>query len=188
VRRDPRIRLEVSPQVYAPAEDSFLLLSVIEVCEGEEVLDMGCGSGLLSLHMAKAGARVTAVDIDPVAVEDTEANARRNGIALDVIRSDLFAKVRGSFDLLVFNPPYLRGEVRGQEDLCWAGGELGTEVTGAFLEGARDHLRPGGRVLLLVSSDADGRSMRKALKGWSVREVASRTIFFEELKVLSLTL
>ena len=180
--------MEVFPQVYTPAEDSFLLLSAIEVVEGEEVLEMGCGSGLLSLHMAKAGARVTAVDLDHFAVRNTEGNARINGIPLDVRCGDLFERVHGMFDLVVFNPPYLRGSVQGQEDLCWAGGRSGTDVIRAFMKGVRHHLRPGGRVLLLVSDDTDRRSLGEAFEGWTVREMASRTLFFEELRVLSLTL
>ena len=65
MRRDPDIQLDVFPDVYTPAEDTFLMLSALEIVKGEKALEMGCGSGFLSLHMAKAGASVTAVDVDP---------------------------------------------------------------------------------------------------------------------------
>ena len=52
---------------------------------------MGCGSGLLALHMAKAGAEVAAVDVDERAVANTLRNAASNGLRLTVLRSDLFA-------------------------------------------------------------------------------------------------
>ncbi|MCX6650103.1 MAG: methyltransferase [Methanomassiliicoccales archaeon] len=186
--RDRDIQMEVFPEIYLPAEDTLLMLSALKVCRGERVLEMGCGSGFLSLHMARAGASVTAADVDPQAVRNTEENARRNTLDIRVVQSDLFQNVEGLFDLIVFNPPYLRGEVQGREDLCWAGGESGLEVTSGFLRGAREHLAPGGQVLILVSSDADELQLEELTQGWSKDIVTSKTLFFEELKVLRLTL
>jgi len=188
MQRDPSIVLEVGPGVYPPAEDTFLMLSAMSVGKGERALEMGCGSGLLALHMAKAGAEVTAVDVDGRAVTSTLRNAAANGLRLTVLRSDLFAEVEGEFDLLVFNPPYLRGVAEGEDDLCWAGGPGGTEVTARFLAQAKERLAPGGRVLVLVSSDAEPGAVARAMEGWNVRTLTSRTLFFEELRALEFTL
>jgi release factor glutamine methyltransferase len=187
MRRDRSIVLNVLPQVYSPAEDTFLLLSALDVETGERALEMGCGSGLLSLHMAKAGANVTAVDVDPHALLNTEQNADQNRLQIETVLSDLFQDVDGQYDIIVFNPPYLRGCGQGQEDLCWAGGDTGVEVMKEFLDGARKHLAPGGRVLLLVSSDVEPGSLASALSGWNAWPIASKNLFFEELKVLELT-
>ena len=176
------------PEVYAPAEDTFLLLSAVEVERGEKALEMGCGSGIISLHMAKTGALVTAVDTDERAVEATRNSASMNGLEIRVVRSDLFEAVTDRFDLIVFNPPYLRGEVRGQEDLCWAGGEDGVRLTARFLDETRAHLESRGRILLLISDDMEPEALGRALTGWNVETVASKTLFFEELRVLRLTL
>jgi len=178
----------VHPEVYAPAEDTFLLLSAVEVERGEKALEMGCGSGIISLHMAKTGALVTAVDTDERAVEATRNSASMNGLEIRVVRSDLFEAVTDRFDLIVFNPPYLRGEVRGQEDLCWAGGEDGVRLTARFLDETREHLESRGRILLLISDDMEPEALGRALTGWNVETVASKTLFFEELRVLRLTL
>ena len=186
--RDRSIVLEVDPGVYAPVEDTFLMLSALSVVPGEKVMEMGCGSGFLSLHLARAGADVVAVDLDRRAVANAVRNAVVNDIRLQVLSSDLFSDVEGEYDLLIFNPPYLRGTVQSDEDLCWAGGEDGVEVTARFLRGARDHLAPGGRVLLLLSSDMDDRALEQAMEGWEKRTLASRSLFFEELSVLELTL
>lgn len=188
MQRDPAISLEVLTQVYAPAEDTFLMLSALEVQPGQKVLEMGCGSGYLSLHLAKAGALVTAVDIDPYALRNTEENAERNGLSLKVLQSDLFLKVSGDFDLVVFNPPYLRGMVQEQEDLCWAGGEKGSELTDRFLSQVKDHLVKHGRVLVLFSSDVHTDDVERSLLGWKVKVLASKGLFFEELRVLELSL
>ncbi|HNX47492.1 MAG TPA: methyltransferase [Methanomassiliicoccales archaeon] len=186
--RDRSLQLYVHPDVYAPAEDTFLLLSAIDVEKGEKALEMGCGSGIVSLHMAKAGTKVTAVDIDERAIEALENSAMMNGLYIQAVQSDLFTDVEGRFDLIVFNPPYLRGDVQGQEDLCWAGGEDGVQLTSRFLKEAKEHLEPDGRVLLLVSDDMDPSALDEALSEWKVRTVACKTLFFEELRVLTLTL
>lgn len=185
--RDPSIQLDIHPEVYAPAEDTYLLLSAVHVERGERALEMGCGSGIIALHMAKAGALVTAADADERAVSATRNSAIMNGLAVRTFRSDLFDGVPGRFDLIVFNPPYLRGEVRGQEDLCWAGGEDGVALTSRFLAQARERLEPGGRIMLLISDDMEPGALEDALVGWKVETVACRTLFFEELRVLRLT-
>jgi release factor glutamine methyltransferase len=188
VLRDRSIRLDVHPEVYAPAEDTYLLLSAIDVRREERALEMGCGSGLISMHMAKAGAYVTAVDRDERAVKATRDSAIMNGLEVRTVVSDLFHEVKGRFDLIVFNPPYLRGEVQGQEDLCWAGGEDGVKLTARFLREAKDHLEPGGRLLLLISDDMDPAALEEALSEWRTEVLARKTLFFEELRVLKLTL
>lgn len=188
MQRDRSVQLDVHPDVYAPAEDTFLLLSAIDVERGEKALEMGSGSGIISMHMAKAGAVVTAADLDERAVIATENSAMLNGLKVRVVQSDLFSSISGRFDLMVFNPPYLRGEVRGPEDLCWAGGEDGVRLTARFLEEAREHLEPGGRVLLLISDDMAPSALEDALSGWRLETLCSKTLFFEELRVLRLTL
>jgi len=188
VQRDRSVQLDVHPDVYAPAEDTFLLLSAMDAKKGERALEMGCGSGIISLHMAKAGALVTAVDTDERAVAATRNSAAMNGLEVRTVLSDLFSEVKGKFHLIVFNPPYLRGEVLGSQDLCWAGGGDGVRLTARFLGQARDHLEPGGRILLLISDDMEPDALESALKDWSVETVARQTLFFEELRVLRLTL
>ena len=79
-----------------------------EVCGGERVLDVGCGSGILSICASKLGAReVCAYDIDPVAVRVSRENAARDGVTnMTVGVSDLLLgvdKTKGLYDLCVAN-------------------------------------------------------------------------------------
>src|SRR5512137_1989507 len=98
VRLDYSLDMEIeSSEVYSPSDDSFLLLKVTEVSPGEMFLEMGCGAGLVSLHAAKAGAAVTAADINPNAVRCTRRNAAHNNLRIEVLRSDLFENVKGSY-------------------------------------------------------------------------------------------
>jgi len=87
--------------IYEPKEDSFLILKYIKnYCNGN-VLDMGCGSGILSLEAMKYSKDVLGVDSNEECVEHCKKKE------INVVRSDLFSNVNGKFDLVIFNPPYL---------------------------------------------------------------------------------
>ena len=80
MKLDQSIDIDTLPEVYDPNEDSYLMLKIVEVKEGEMFLEMGSGTGLTAIHAAKAGARVTAADINPNAVQCTRRNALKNTI------------------------------------------------------------------------------------------------------------
>jgi release factor glutamine methyltransferase len=183
---DLNILIRPCEEVYGPSDDTWLLINALEVIRDERVLEMGCGTGVVSLHMAKMGAKVTCVDINPRAVECTKWNASRNDLLVNAMESDLFQMVPGTFDLMVFNPPYLRGTSEHMQDLSWAGGPTGTETLHRFLEQTEGHLADGGRLVVVVSSLMHQGALDKVLKGFQVRELASMRLFFEELKVLEL--
>lgn len=139
-------------QVYPPAEDSFLLLraALREVRERDRVLEVGTGSGYVAAGLADRAAAVVATDINPHAVRC----ARARGV--EAVRTDLFSGLCGSFDLILFNPPYLptMPEERIEDWLEYAldGGPTGRAVIERFIADLGRVLSPFGRVLLLVSS------------------------------------
>lgn len=186
MQRDERVRIECCSDVYAPAEDTFLLLGALRVGRDDKVLEMGSGTGVIAVHCAKGGAWVTAADINEAAVNCTKLNASINDVLVNVVQSDMFSSVEGKFDLIIFNPPYLRGEADDVKDLSWAGGPSGTEGLHRFLEQAMDHLEENGRIVIITSSDMDQNALGKVLRSFMVKELASMRLFFEELKVLEL--
>ncbi len=153
----------------------------------DHVLEVGCGSGLVSLELAGQVERLVALDINPHAVRV----AREKGV--EVVRSDLFGGIKGRFDLILFNPPYLPTQKSERSDqwinYALDGGESGRETIGRFLAHLADHLRPGGRALLLISSltgPAEVEGMAEAA-GLASERVASKGCFFERLMVLRIT-
>lgn len=100
------VTLEVPPTVFGdglhPTTATCLDLLAGLVRPGLRLLDVGCGSGALSVVAARAGADVTAIDIDPVAVAATVANATANGVAVDASTAPLSA-LDGSWDVVVAN-------------------------------------------------------------------------------------
>lgn len=111
VTAPPPLRCWVPRGVYAPQTDTHLLGRVLRregATAGSDVLDLGTGSGMLTVEAARLGGRVTAVDISWRAVAATWFNARLNGQTLRVRHGDLTAAVPGRrFDLVIANPRYV---------------------------------------------------------------------------------
>jgi len=177
------LAIEECTDVYPPKEDTFLLLECLDVAAGQRVLEMGCGTGLISCHIAAAGGALTAADINTHAVECTRKNLDRNRLPGEVIESDLFRNVPDSFDLIVFNPPYLAVEETGTLERAWAGGKEGLDVIDPFIKQVPDHLRPKGSLLILLSSEMDRTGLDSMLSSFSRRQLGSRHYFFEDLWV-----
>ncbi len=191
MKLDGSIDIDTVPEVYNPSDDSYLLLEVVEVTPGQTFLEIGSGTGLVSIHAAKAGAKVTACDINPHSVDCTRINAARNGQTVKVIESDLFERVHGIFDVIAFNPPYLPGKAASTAwiEKSWSGGEDGGEVARRFLEGAWRHLAPGGRIYLILSSLGGITSVLKVAKErYECEMLSEKRMFFESIFAFRLKL
>jgi release factor glutamine methyltransferase len=149
----------ITPSVFNPKSlrtGAFFAsqLDARVVPEGGEVLDMGTGSGVCALFAARLARRVVAVDINPAAVRCAGLNALLNHREhlIEVRHGDLFAPLRGeSFDLILFNPPFIRGTPRDDRDRAWRS----VDVAERFAAGLAAHLKPGGSALVLLSSFGD---------------------------------
>ena len=175
-------------EVYQPAEDTDLLLRAAqsEARPADSVLEIGCGSGFISLELGPKVAHLLATDINPHAVRAAKARG------IEVIRADLFRGIKGKFDLILFNAPYLPtvpAERTGQWiDYALDGGENGRQTVDRFIEDLAGHLRPGGRALLLISSLTGLAEVRRTAEaaGLTAEVVADEGCFFERLHVLRL--
>lgn len=137
--------------IYVPREDSFLLqIEVMDYARGK-VLDVGTGSGIQALAAAACDGtiKVTAVDIDKEAIERCKRDFKNSKTRFIV--SDLFSNVKGRFDTIIFNPPYLPDD-RHKNDISVIGGRKGHETIERFLNQANSYLNENGIILLLFSS------------------------------------
>lgn len=187
---NPEIDITECAEVYPPAEDTFLLLDSLEVSKGLKVLEMGCGTGLVSCHIAYNGAELTAADINPKAVDCTSNNLKNNNLKGSTVISNLFQNIHEKFNLIVFNPPYLSAEEEGCGiiEKAWAGGPTGTEILAEFLKQGRNHLLPDGRITVLLSSEMDLKVLDEVLSNFNRKKLKTRRCFFEELWVEELRL
>ncbi len=179
------ITIEVPGKLYCPREDSLLMANALEKqeLEGKEVLEIGCGSGLLAILAAKKGAIVTASDINTEAVKAASANAAANNVKIKFVESDLFQNLSGKYGLIFFNPPYLPDEC---SDLTYSGGSTGRDVAGRFISSSRPFLNHDGKILLLISSLTGEAEVLDIFKrnGFSAGVVARKKIPWEELAVI----
>jgi release factor glutamine methyltransferase len=183
--------LSVEPDVYNPAEDTYLLLEHIHPRPGETVLELGTGSGLIALACAKAGAKVVASDLNPSAVRNCRLNMERNSTLLphplDIRRGDLFSVLQPgeNFDLIIFNPPYVPTpdeEHLGQwMDMATSGGPDGLQVTSRFLSSLRQYLTTRGRAYTIISSQSPPSEVSALLKqGRLAGSIVGRQRFMDE--------
>ncbi|WP_299235057.1 HemK2/MTQ2 family protein methyltransferase [Natronomonas sp.] len=178
------------PTVYEPAEDSHLLAeAALDTIDGGRVLEVGVGSGYVAGRVAaETDATVLGSDLAPAACR----RARSEGI--DVVRGDLTRPfAAGSFDTVLFNPPYLPTppDVEWDDSLehALSGGPDGRRVIRPFLADVGRVLRSDGRGYLLVSSltGLDAVADLAADAGMATREIASESFPFERLVVLEIT-
>ncbi len=166
--------------VYEPAEDSWLMANHLPDLKGS-VLEIGCGTGIVSISLAKRGLKVTAVDKNPKAVEATRFNSINNNVEIEILEGDMFAPVSGrKFGTIVCNPPYLPPSDKEYQDpeldLAVEGGIGGTEFTEKLLSESVDYLEKDGSMYLIMSS------RMKSLGGkWKRTTIRQEKFFFEKL-------
>lgn len=182
----------ILPQVFNPTlfySSELLVDSLNEklVPAGSLVLDMGTGSGIGAIFAARWADRVVAVDINPDAVRCARINALLNDVqdTVAVVQGDLFAPLAGeSFDVILFNPPYYRGEPNSTLDHAFHA----TDVVERFADDLAAHLKPGGHALVLLSSTGDEASFLSVFRQHRLQTtpVARREMLLETLTLYQL--
>jgi len=148
------------------------------------VLDLGCGSGIGGVFAARRGSRVIAVDVNPEAIRCARLNAILNRVddKIEPRCGDLFAPVPDErFDLVLFNPPFYRGQPGDDLDRAWRG----EAVFERFASCLAQHLKVQGQALIVLSTDGEGDSLLKELarNGFATEPIARRDFVNEVITV-----
>jgi release factor glutamine methyltransferase len=147
-------------------ETEELVEMILKQMPGEnlQILDVGCGSGVIGLSLAagKPDSHVTLVDISEAALELTRENAEKLGLGhVDIFQSNLLDQVTGSFDLIVANLPYvpegeaatMARELAYDPSLALFSGVDGMDLLRRFIPVAYGFLKPGGWLALEIGYD-----------------------------------
>jgi release factor glutamine methyltransferase len=180
-----RLDLRVTPATLVPRPETELLVELalerIPAAAPVDVLDLGTGSGAVALAIAqdRPAARVVAVDASEEALAVARANAREHALAVEFVRSDWFAALRGrAFDVVVGNPPYLAADdphlanddLRHEPPAALVSGADGLDAIRRIAVEALAATRPGGW-LLLEHGLAQGEAVRAILAAAGWRDV-----------------
>ncbi len=156
-----KIKVDERALIPRPETETLADVAVKSIEDGFKVLDLCTGSGCIAVSVAKkcAGRRVsvTASDLSDAAIMLAKENAQLNGVNVEFVQSDLFTNVRGRFNLIICNPPYiktadiagLQKEVREYEPrIALDGGEDGLEFYRRIAKTIRRYLARDGVLLL----------------------------------------
>lgn len=176
----------VEPSVLVPRPDTETVIEVARAARPDRaapcrLLDLCTGSGVIAVSLAREypAAQVVATELSPAAAALARRNAARNAVAdrVDVREGDLFAPVRGErFDLIAANPPYIASaviptlspEVRREPVIALDGGPDGLAFYDRICAEAREHLAPGGAIVLEHGFDqADAVAARLTAAGFA---------------------
>lgn len=211
------LRLVVPKEVYSPSDDTdlslFFLKQWVDNIEQSplfpfqekhiQIFDMGVGSGILSLYLiSRLKAKgfipyVYGVDINPIAVQTAQFNAKLNDLEnyATFLTGKFFNPLKSipplpPFDFIISNPPYLAGEPktineanRQWIDYAWEGGIQGYEVTLNYLAELSPYLKPQGDFMLISSSNIDQTPILGKIADLNIDilKTHSTHIFFEDI-------
>jgi len=154
------LNLRIPPTVYPPREDTDLLLDVLDSITpfgSKNLLEIGSGSGALSIYAAKHGWNTHACDINPYAVAATRFNAQEAGVVVEVTEGgigpsgegqSLHAWNSGTYDVVLWNMPYIPAE------------EAGEQLLGPLEEAALIDTHPEGLLSVFAESMASNKLCR----------------------------
>ncbi len=172
------LRLLVKPSVFSPdlVKSTRIISAHLGVKKGSSVLDLGTGCGVLAILAARKAKKVTAADINENAVKSAIENVKIHGLRdkVRVIHSDLFQKIKGKFHTIIFNPPFYFSEPTNDFERSIM--DKNYQTLALFLNHAKDHLLPGGKIVTLFSNAGDLKFIMGLIKkhAYKAKEVHCR--------------
>lgn len=158
------LTITVMPGVFHPGFffSSEMMLQYLSRHSFREknVLELGAGTGIISLYVARMGGNVTATDISHLAIENIRVNAAANSIRLTVLEADLFKNLTDRYDWIIVNPPYYPRTPVTDADHAWFCGE-NHEYFLAFFSGLASHLTSDGRAVMVLSDVCDLKTISR---------------------------
>ena len=127
-----------------------IILNNLQNVKGKDILDVGCGSGIIGIYCILHGARkVVATDTDEKAILNTQENANRNKVEkkMKTFQSDLFENVSGKFDYIFGNLPIV--------DKAWNLNILTKDLMKNFISASLGYLKKDGCVFVVWLENAD---------------------------------
>ena len=166
------IKITVLPEIFPPkyTVSTKILLKYINTLDlnGKSFLELGCGSGIISLLASKKGATVTATDINEIALKQLQVSSLENNLELSIVNSDLFDAIpEMDFDYIIINPPYYPRNPRNIAEQAWYCGE-DFEYFQKLFEQLPTYLNSGVTAIMILSEDCEIDKIQAIAKSFSL--------------------
>jgi len=153
------ITVTVFPGVFHPGFyfSTKLLLKYLENIELNKkyVLELGAGTGLISIFAANKGGFVTASDISLTAVYNIEKNVKMTNANVEVVHSDLFDDIpHRKYDYIIINPPYYKKTPASEKEFAWFGGD-DFQYFRKLFDQLSNNIYEKTKVIMILSDEAD---------------------------------
>ena len=160
------IELEIPPEVFHPgffSSTQLLLKYILELpLKQMRVLELGAGSGLISMAVSREEADVSASDINRIAIDYIGRNCKRNSLSIKTINSDLFDDIPPQvFDIIAINPPYYKKTPVKPIDHAWYCGEKGEYFFKLFSQ-LENFIHQKSEVIMVACDGCDIQMIQKA--------------------------
>ncbi len=144
----------IHPGVYKTSGDTELMIESVKIKTDQSFLEIGCGSGAVSLAVAKHAQYGVGVDVNTLAVVNAQDNADRCGVKnVQFTVSNVFENVTGVYDVIICNPPYNNHEAKDDiERMFW---DPGDEMKHMFFKRAGEFLKDNGHIYFGWADFAD---------------------------------
>jgi release factor glutamine methyltransferase len=188
------LRLQMRQEVFCPAygEGSKQLASYINIQQGEKVLEIGTGSGILAILAAKNASSVVAIDISPIACRCAQQNIKGHELdfKVSVREGNLFEPIGGDekFSSILFNLPFMDGKPQSLLEIAMYDEDHATLA--AFIQNAHRYLAKNGRILIAFSNAGNISFLDDQINiaGFSARTLILETIDSLDFMSYELTL
>ncbi len=193
------INARVLPGVFHPRffYSTRFLLDFLEFVNfsKKKVLELGAGSGLISVYAAAEGAQVTATDINPAALQNIALNVKNHSKQLEeaggsvaIMPSDVFNHLPlQKFDILIVNPPVYQGEPKNDEQHAWYSGES-FEFFQKLFKRCGEYMYDISDMFVILSDDCDLIAINNIASenGWQMKAVSSKSFMIENLYIFKI--
>jgi len=153
------IRIKIDPGVFHPGlffSTRFMVDYLAdEDLKGLRILELGAGSGLLSIFCARRGAIVSASDVSKTALRNLSENVKLTGTSFTILNSDLFDSIDpDDYNLILINPPYYPGTPLTDADKAWYCGNDYQFFKKLFHQ-LQEKQKTENKIIMVLSEDCD---------------------------------
>lgn len=176
----------IQPSVFSPKHtiSTKILLNYISTLNLKKarVLELGCGSGIISIYTASKGAEVIATDINKIALSSLNKTAPQQQLSVETIFSDLFDQIPiSNFNYIFINPPYYPKNPKNINEQAWFCGE-NFEYFEKLFQQLPNQLTSTTNCLMILSDDCEVTIIKNIAKKnkLSLIEILEKQSFFEK--------